>query len=137
MYGVIFSIIKGPLKLNLLPNIKDFSSFLKICVQFQVFKNLFFLKKQINMIKFEKNWKKIKNKNLFRIKKVLAPIPIPKLDLGFSSWYQNPLFHFGSNLQRRMSIHSPEYYPPKEKMLRGVILSPILGDLSQQKIFWD
>ena len=62
----IFSIIKGHLKPNLLPNIKDFSSFFKICVQFQVFKNLYPLKKQKNMIKFEK---KKRNKFRFQIKK--------------------------------------------------------------------
>ena len=50
----IFSIIKGPLEPNLLPNIEDYSLFLKICVQFQAFKNLYPHKNQKNMRIFEK-----------------------------------------------------------------------------------
>ena len=31
------------------------------------------------------------------------------------------VFHFVSNLPKKVSNHSPEHYPPKEKILRGVI----------------
>ena len=58
-----------------------FSLFLKIFVQFQAFKNLYNPKKQENMRKYEKTLGKKEFR--FRKKRVSAPIPIPKLDLGF------------------------------------------------------
>ena len=61
-----------------------FRLFLKSSLQFQAFKNSYPTKKRKNMTKFEKFGKK---KFWFRKKKVSAPIPIPKLDLGFGPHY--------------------------------------------------
>ena len=38
------------------------------------------------------------------------------------------VFHFGSNLNKKVQNHYPEHYPPKEKI---VIWHPFSGDLSK------
>ena len=82
--GYFFHYKMAP-KTKFLLNIKNFSSFLKICIQFQVWKFLYPLEKQKHMIKFEIFEKK--NKVLVSDKKF--QLQAPKLDLDFSSWYQN------------------------------------------------
>ena len=69
----------GPLYFTFGWLFENFSSFLKICVQFQVFENLYSVKKQIIFVK----------KRKVSDEKVLAPIPILKLDLCFGSRYRN------------------------------------------------
>ena len=71
---------KEPLKPNLLPYIsKNYIIFEDLCL-ISSFKNLYPLQKQENIRKLEIFEKK---KVSVSEKKVSAPIPIPKLDLGF------------------------------------------------------
>ena len=80
-----FFIIKGTLKPNLLSNTKYFKKIFKV------------IKIYITP-RSGKTWQKfeffeffLKNKVSVSERKVLAPIPIPKLYLGFSSWFRNLL----------------------------------------------
>ena len=59
---------------------------MKICVQFQAFKTFIPLRSRKTWENLKNFWKK---EFWFLEKKKLAPIPIPKLDLGFGSWYRN------------------------------------------------
>ena len=79
----IFSIIKGPLKPNLLATIEDIVDYFWRSVF-----NFRLLKTHI-LLRSRKTWENLKKWVSVSGKKISAPIPIPKLDLGFGSRYRN------------------------------------------------
>jgi hypothetical protein len=58
---------------------------------------------------------------------------------GYPLWFRlkvaqsQKVFHFGSNLQKKVPNHAPEHYSPKDIVLRGMIFDPFLGDFSQSE----
>ena len=65
-------------------------------------------------------------------------IPTPYLGKGGNLTQSQRVFHFGSNLQKKVPNYSPGHYPHKKKMLRAVIwhLCLEIGE-TKWKTLWD
>ena len=75
--------------------------------------------------------------SLFSINTFFLPYDICHIIISIKAGSISEVFHFGSNLQKKVSNPSPEHDPHIKKLLRRVIWHLFLKVLAKVKIFWD